>query len=128
MSIAESDDSYPHIVAVLNRGWRVIVCRDGIQWILQRRNRAETVARHVWRGRSYCRTKEALIRCCDEHAGQIDPGRPRMTLAALPERIGSEIQNVSQIEVHHDDCNDHPVPVDEPTIDDPSSSQVCRRA
>jgi hypothetical protein len=63
MSTAESDGSYARVVAVLNSGWRVIECRHGIQWILQRRNRAETVARHVWRGRSYCRTKEALIRC-----------------------------------------------------------------
>jgi hypothetical protein len=95
MSFAESDDSHPHIVAVLNRGWRVIECRDGIQWILQRRNRAETIARHAWRGRSYCRTREALIRCCDEHAGQIDrAARPR--LVALPERIES---NISPIEV-----------------------------
>jgi len=98
MMVAESDDSYPHMVAVLNRVWRVIVCRDGIQWILQRRNRAETVARHVWRGRSYCRTKEALIRCCDEHAGQIDPAT-RMTLEALPERIDLERQTIPHIEV-----------------------------
>jgi hypothetical protein len=58
---------------------------------LQYRNRAETVARHVWRGRSYCRTKEALIRCRDEFASQIDPAT-RMPLAALPERINSEKQ------------------------------------
>jgi hypothetical protein len=98
MSVAESDDSYPSALAVLNSSWRVIICRHRTQWILQYRNRAETVARHVWRGRSFCRTKEALIRCCDEHAGQIDPAA-RMTLAALPQRITSEIQNVSQIEV-----------------------------
>ncbi len=41
------------------------------------------------------RTKEALIRCCDEHAGQIDPAA-RLTLVALPERIES---NISPIEV-----------------------------
>jgi hypothetical protein len=98
MTFAESDDSYPATVVVLNRGWRVIECRHGIQWILQRRNRAETVARHVWHGRSYCRTKEALIRCCDEHADQINPAAPR-TLGALPDRIDSEMQSVSQIEV-----------------------------
>jgi hypothetical protein len=98
MRTAESDDSYPHLVTVLNNDWRVIECRDGIQWILQYRNRAKTVARHGWRGRSYCRTKEALIRCCDEHAGEIGPDA-RLTLAALPERINSEIRNVSQTEV-----------------------------
>jgi hypothetical protein len=80
---AESSDEYP-IVAILNGRWRVIPCRHGIQWIFQSRNRAETVARNVWRGRSYCRTKEALIRVCDHHAGMIDPGA-RATLAGLPE-------------------------------------------
>jgi hypothetical protein len=52
MSAAESDDSYAHLVTVLNYGWRVIECRDGIQWLLQYRNRTETVARQVRRGRS----------------------------------------------------------------------------
>ena len=56
MSTAESVDSYTYVVAVLNDGWRAIECLHGIQWVLQYRNRAETVARHVWRGRSYCRT------------------------------------------------------------------------
>lgn len=98
MSVAESDNSYPGALAVSNYGWRVIECRHGIQWILQYRNRAETVARHGWRGRSYCRTKEALIRCCDEHAGQINPAA-RMTLMALPERINSVREKISATEV-----------------------------
>jgi hypothetical protein len=85
MSVAESDDFYPGALAVLNYGWRVIECRHGIL-ILQYRNRTETVARHAWRGR---RTKEALIRCCDEHAGQIDAAA-RKILMALPDRINPE--------------------------------------
>jgi len=98
MSTAESDGSYARVVAVLNGDCRVIECRHGLQWVLQHRNRAETVARHVWRGRSYCRTKEALLRCCDEHAGQIDLAA-RMTLEALRERINSKTQYFFQIEV-----------------------------
>jgi hypothetical protein len=58
MSFAESDDSYPGAVAILNSGWRVILCRHRIQWILQHRNRAETVARHVWHGRSSASLRE----------------------------------------------------------------------
>lgn len=97
MSVAESDDLYPGLVVVLNSGWRVIECRHGIQWVLQHRNRAKTVARHVWRGRSYCRTKEALIRCCDEHAGRMDPAAGA-TIAALPTRIDAE-KHIIQIEM-----------------------------
>jgi hypothetical protein len=97
MSAAESDDRYAHLVIVLNYGWRVIECRHGTQWILQHRNRTETVARHAWRGRSYCRTKKALLRCCDEHAGQIDPAA-RKILMALPDRINPERLKISHIE------------------------------
>jgi hypothetical protein len=82
MRLAESDDSYPHVVVILNDRWRVIECRDRIQWILQYRNRAKGVTKHAWRSRSYCRTGGALIRCCYEHAGQIDPAA-RMTLEGL---------------------------------------------
>lgn len=81
--LAEADDRYPNIR--LNDRWRVIACRDGIQWILQARNRAETVARDVWRGRSYCRTRGALIQCCDAYCGEIDPAAAAV-LAALPAR------------------------------------------
>jgi hypothetical protein len=80
---AESSDAYP-VVARLNARWRVIACRHDMQWILQYRNRAETVARDIWRGRSYCRTKEALIGVCDRHAGAIDL-EARATLAGLPD-------------------------------------------
>jgi hypothetical protein len=79
---AECSDAYPS-VAKLNDRWRVIACRHGIQWILQYRNRAEKVAGDGWRGRSYCRTKEALIRVCDYHAGNIDPAA-RAILDELP--------------------------------------------
>jgi hypothetical protein len=82
--ITESDEQYPRIIR-LNDRWRVIECRDRQQWILQARNRAETVATDVWRGRSYCRTREALIRCCDRYAGALDPAA-LAALGALPER------------------------------------------
>ena len=36
---------------------RVIGCKDGIQWIVQRRRCADG-----WTGMSFCRTRDALIR------------------------------------------------------------------
>jgi hypothetical protein len=62
MRLVESDDSYPRVVAILNDQWRVIECRDGMRWILQYRNRAKSVAKHTWRGRSYCRTRAERCR------------------------------------------------------------------
>jgi hypothetical protein len=82
----ESADGYHRLVAHLNRKWRVIECREAIQWILQHRGSPETARRDDWRGRSYCRTSEALIRCTREYCGFIDPTAAAV-LSALPETI-----------------------------------------
>ncbi len=81
--LPESDDPYP-AVARLNARWRVVVCRDGIQWILQRRHGLgdpESSVRTVWNGRG--RSKTALLRCWREHAGPIEPAAAAV-LATLP--------------------------------------------
>jgi hypothetical protein len=62
-----------------------VECAAGIQWILQRRA-GERHGVPRWDDRSYCRTKEALIRCCRASAGETDPAA-WVTLAALPERV-----------------------------------------
>ena len=80
----------------LNDQWRVVACRDGIQWILQFRNSAITAAGD-WRGRSYCRTREALLRCCVHHCGPIGP-IARAALEALPARFGQTVSE-SRLEV-----------------------------
>lgn len=81
----ESDDAYAGVVAVLNDRWRVIVCRDNLQWILQRRD-GERRGGTRWAGRSYCRTRHALIRVCREHAGEIHAVALTI-LQTLPERL-----------------------------------------
>ena len=86
ISRRECDDDYYRIVARLNPGWRVIECQDGVQWILQRLGSPKRSRRNDWRGQSYSRTREALIRCTRHHAGDIDPAAAAV-LAALPEWI-----------------------------------------
>jgi hypothetical protein len=81
----ESDDGYFAVVARLNERWRVIVCKDGIQWVLQFAKKRRD--RTAWEGRSYCRTREALIRVSSRHAGPIDPHATAI-LEALPRMIG----------------------------------------
>jgi hypothetical protein len=51
----ERDGGYP-TVARLSDTIRVIECKDGLQWILQRRSGDQ------WKGLAYCRTRAALIR------------------------------------------------------------------
>jgi hypothetical protein len=80
-ALSESSDAYPNIK--LNAGWRVILCRDGIQWILQRRHGPERPAGARWEGRAYCRIHDALIRCCRAYSGAIDPVA-RAVLEVLP--------------------------------------------
>jgi hypothetical protein len=82
----ESAQDYGRVVAVLNGKWRVIECRDGVQRILQSRDTRKALCSGVWRGRSYCRTKGALLRVCAIHAGEINP-TAAAALAELPDWI-----------------------------------------
>jgi hypothetical protein len=85
MSRLESADGCVGL-AELNPDWRVVACRDRVQSIVQRRGSQKASRRDDWRGRAYCRTSEALIRCTREYAGAVDPIAVAI-LAALPERI-----------------------------------------
>jgi hypothetical protein len=59
------------LVAQLNASWRV--ADDPLQWILQRRKGHPRKKNGGWRARSFCRTREALLRCIREYCGEIDP-------------------------------------------------------
>ncbi|KQZ92264.1 hypothetical protein ASD64_19380 [Mesorhizobium sp. Root157] len=82
----ESADNYWRLIARLNVRWRVIECRDGIQWILQHTD-GKKHGRMRWTGRSYCRTRDGLIRACRDNAGEID-AIAMMALESLPDWIG----------------------------------------
>jgi hypothetical protein len=78
----ERDDGYKGVVAQLTTRWRVIVCRDGIQWILQRK---ESSHGGPWRGVSYNTNRDGLLRAC----GSLEalPSSGLEALEALPEFI-----------------------------------------
>ena len=57
----ERDDGYKGVVAQLAPRWRVIICKDGIQWILQRK---EASHGGPWRGVSYHTSRDGLLRAC----------------------------------------------------------------
>jgi hypothetical protein len=82
----ETADDYAGLVVQLNPDWRVVECRDRMQWILHRRGSPKKARRNDWRGHSYCRTAEALRRCARVYTGVIDPTAAAI-LASLPERI-----------------------------------------
>ena len=57
----ERDDSYAKVIAQLGPRWRIIACKDGLQWILQKKE-----ASHAgpWRGVSYHTCRSSLICTC----------------------------------------------------------------
>ena len=83
-SLANLPNSPAHpsnrLVAQLNASWRVI--DDQLQWILQRRKGNPRKKNAGWRDRSFCRTRDALLRCVREYCGEVDPSA-LATLKAL---------------------------------------------
>lgn len=79
----EQSDSYPRIVARLNAQWRVVSCRDGVQWILQIRcGQRDGLPR--WKNRYFFRTREGLARGSYEYARDVG-GDALIILLRLPE-------------------------------------------
>ena len=77
-SYRESDDDYACIVTRLGDGGRVIVCRDDLQWILQRRD-GKRAGRARWASVGYCTTREGLSLLCERailQVGQFYVGGP----------------------------------------------------
>jgi len=79
----ERDDAYRGVLVQLSDRWRVILCKDAIQWIVQKR----TARRDGWRGVSYHRTRQSLIAACARFQGALGP-ESIAALALLPERFG----------------------------------------
>ena len=76
-----SDNYYREIFRHENH--RIILCKDCIQWIIQRRKVSKsTRAGRRWVGVTYPCTKEHLSRLWAEHTGDLCPD----TLGGLPEQ------------------------------------------
>lgn len=82
----ETADAYVGLIVPLNERWRVIVCKDGIQWILQRRD-ARRSGQARWTGASYHCDRNSLIRVSRTLCGRMDPAAMAL-LEALPDWIG----------------------------------------
>jgi len=56
----------------LNFGWRVT--EDRLQWLLQHLDSKPGKFTSRWKNRSFCRTREGLLRCVQEYCGFVDAG------------------------------------------------------
>lgn len=65
--------------------WRVALCRDGLQWLLQRRRTTrQEGATAAWDSLGYFRGRDALVRLWRAYSGQEGAALERL----LPERCG----------------------------------------
>ena len=66
----ERSDRYAR--EILRQGsWRVALCRDGLQWILQRRRSGpKEGATAAWDSVGFCRSRAALIRLWRAYTGE----------------------------------------------------------
>ncbi len=84
----EGSADYAWIVAQLAEGWRLIECRDGLQWIVQkgRRNAGEI----RWYSRLHFRSKAGLLQRIGKLEGReglVLTAAAQAALANLPEWI-----------------------------------------
>ena len=82
VSHKERDDNYFAVVAMLAPRWRVILCKNGIQFILQR-HFAETKHSGAWRANSFHVSRDSLFKACVTLDLLSDPKMEQL-LAKLP--------------------------------------------
>jgi hypothetical protein len=74
-----SDDYRGALFRIPRTPWRVAVCKEGHQWILQRRE-----AEDHWEGHKYFSNKKRLGQVVEETLGAKAFGRVRSKIDALP--------------------------------------------
>ena len=82
LSHKERDDHYFAVLAMLTPRWRVILCKSGSQFILQR-HFAETEHSGAWRANSFHVSRNSLMKACVTLGLLSDPKMEQL-LADLP--------------------------------------------
>ena len=82
----ERDDYYANVVLQFSPRWRIITCKHGMQWILQKRSVAPPNT-GTWAGKSYATTREGLMAACSGRGLLFEPSVMTI-LSVLPDRIG----------------------------------------
>ena len=90
----ERDDNYAEVVVHLAPRWRIIVCKDAIQYILQKRS-VSPLNTGTWSGKSYSTTRDAIIAACSDRELLSDPSA-RQALDALPSDVREYIAERSR--------------------------------
>ena len=86
------------LVAQLNATWRVV--DDPLQWRLQRKKGNPRTKNSGWQDRSFCTTREGLLRCVREYCGDVEPAA-LAKLTALPEHYAMQNLDVRGTDQAH---------------------------
>jgi hypothetical protein len=81
----ERDDNYRNVILHTLPRWRIILCRNANQWIIQNRS-AEPLNRGKWTGVSYVVSRDKLIELSTT-LGLLSDAAARAVLDGLPENI-----------------------------------------
>lgn len=82
ISHRERDDAYSGAIVQFSPRWRLILCKDQVQWILQKK---ESSHQGFWRGKQYLTCKESVLKASGRLGLLADP-KARAALHALPAR------------------------------------------
>ena len=94
------------LIAQLNARWRVV--DDPLQWRLQRKKGNPRSKNAGWRNRSFCGTREGLLRCVREYCGEIEPAA-LAKLTALPVLHAMQNLDVPRTDQAHADGRPEPL-------------------
>jgi hypothetical protein len=79
----ERDGNYANIVVQLTPRYRVILCPQGLQWIIQEK---ECSRRADWRAEQYLTSRDGLIEACGKR-GLLSNPNSEAVLHALPDHV-----------------------------------------
>ena len=83
ISHRERDDAYIGKIVQFSPRWRLILCKDQMQWIIQRK---ESSRRGDWRGKHYLTCKDSVLEASGRLGWLSDP-KVAAVLHALPDHV-----------------------------------------
>ena len=79
----ESSDVYAKVIIQSSDRWRVILCSQGLQWIIQKK---ESSHAGPWRAKKYVTSRSALIKACGTLGLLCDPATEAV-LYTFPDHV-----------------------------------------
>ena len=81
ISNRERDDAYIGTIVQFSPRWRLVLCKDQMQWIIQKK---ESSRRGDWRGKQYLTRKDSVLKA-SVRLGLLSDPKVDAVLHALPD-------------------------------------------